>query len=182
MTTWVRRYRLTFGVGLAVVSLVVGVLMPNPDPTTDRTRAGIKVTSLQFADLEGRVSSFKQFQGRVVVLNFFASWCAPCRDEAPILEAWQQQHPERVQILGVALRDSRSKLEAFMIQYGLTFPVVPTTKEGDLARAFGVVNIPHTVFLSKRGRVVSQVLGPLTAKTLETRVVEAERSLIKLET
>jgi thiol-disulfide isomerase/thioredoxin len=176
MKVWVSKYRLMIGVGLALTSLIAGVLMPNPDPTTDRTRAGTEVSSLQFADLEGRVSSLAAFEGRVMVLNFFASWCAPCRDEAPILEAWQRDHPDRVHVLGVALRDSRPKLEAFMARYGLTFPVTMTTKEGDLARAFGVVGIPHTVFISKTGRVVSQVVGPLTAPTFEARVVEAERA------
>jgi thiol:disulfide interchange protein len=58
----------------------------------------------------------------------------------------------------------------------LTFPVMPTTKEGDLARAFGVVGVPHTIFISKSGRVVSQVIGPLTTRTLEAGVAEAERA------
>ncbi len=176
MTNWFNKHRLVVGVALAISSLVAGLLMPNPDPATDRTRAGVEVSSLQFADLEGRVSSLRSFQGRVVVLNFFASWCAPCHDEAPILEAWERGHPNRIRLLGVALRDSRPKLKAFMARYGLTFPVMPTTKEGDLARAFGVVGIPHTVFISKSGRVVSQVVGPLTARTLEAGVAEAERA------
>ncbi|NJK43079.1 MAG: TlpA family protein disulfide reductase [Pleurocapsa sp. SU_196_0] len=174
--TWVNKYRLTLGVGLAIASLVAGLLMPNPDPTTDRSQAGTRVPSLSFADLEGQPRRLEDFTGRVLILNFFASWCAPCHTEAPILESWLETNPNRVQVLGVALRDSKAKLRDFMTRYGLTFPVTMTTKEADLARAFNVVGIPRTVFISKEGRVVSQVIGPLTRQTLEARVVEAERA------
>jgi cytochrome c biogenesis protein CcmG, thiol:disulfide interchange protein DsbE len=174
VTRWLTQHRATLAVVLGVLSLVAGLLMPNPDSTVDRTRAGTRVPSLPFADLEGRRWNLEDFHGRVLILNFFASWCAPCHDEAPILETWLKSNPDRVHVLGVALRDSTSNLEAFMTRYSLTFPVTMTTKEADLSRAFGVVGIPQTVFISQAGRVVSTVIGALTPQTLEARVAEAE--------
>jgi cytochrome c biogenesis protein CcmG, thiol:disulfide interchange protein DsbE len=169
-----KKYRLTLGVTLGLSSLVAGLLMPNPDSMVDRTRAGTRVPSISFADLEGRRWNLEDFHGRVLILNFFASWCAPCHTEAPILETWLETNAGRVQVLGVALRDSKSKLRDFMTRYGLSFPVTMTTREADLARAFEVIGIPQTVFISRDGRVVSKVIGPLTTKTLEARVAEAE--------
>jgi cytochrome c biogenesis protein CcmG, thiol:disulfide interchange protein DsbE len=174
VTRWLTQHRAALAVALGCASLIAGLLMPNPDPRVDRTRAGTPVPALSFADLEGRQLNLEDFQGRVLILNFFASWCAPCHTEAPILETWLETNPGRVQVLGVTLRDSRPNLEAFMTRYSLRFPVTMTTKEADLARAFGVVGIPQTVFISRNGRVVSKVIGPLTPQTLEARVAEAE--------
>jgi peroxiredoxin len=106
----------------------------------------------------------------VLVLNFWASWCAPCRAEAPALErVWRQTRSLGVQVVGVTIKDDRSTAQVFERSKGLTYPSL-YDQPGELAARFrGTLPpaaIPSTLVIDRRGRVAARGLGGLTADEL----------------
>lgn len=114
-----------------------------------------------------RLASFK---GKPVVVNFWASWCDPCKHEAPLLEAtWRRVQGQGIVFLGIDFQDSTSDGLSFLRTYGITYPnVVDPT--GSTAINYGVTGVPETVFIDRRGVIVHKVIGELTDQTLESNL------------
>jgi DsbE subfamily thiol:disulfide oxidoreductase len=104
--------------------------------------------------VEGEVTiSLADFRGKIVILNFWASWCAPCREEAPELEAtWLESRGEGVQVLGVDHQDDRASATAFARDVGVTYPSV-FDPAGELAASYGLVGLPTTFVIDGAGRI-----------------------------
>jgi thiol-disulfide isomerase/thioredoxin len=122
--------------------------------------------------LDGDVFQLSAYLGSVVVLNVWASWCAPCRAEAPILqEVWEESEPLGVQFVGLDTRDSDAAARAFVERFGITYPNV-IDRDGRLQLRFGdslpPQAIPSTVIVDRQGRVAARVLGTVSAATLRT--------------
>ena len=109
----------------------------------------------------GRKASLADFRGRVVVLNYWASWCDPCRAESPLLERWHRRIARRGgTVLGVDVLDVTSDAKAFVRRYGLTYPML-RDGEGATQRGFGVVAYPETLVLDRSGRIAAVERGPV---------------------
>lgn len=99
------------------------------------------------------------FKGKVVVLNFFASWCGPCALEAADLErAWQANKHSGAVFLGIAVQDQPDDARAFLRRHGVTYPAAIDTT-GAVMQAYRVVGIPTTYFLDPEGRIAGQHVG-----------------------
>ncbi len=99
--------------------------------------------------------SLAELRGKVVVLNVFASWCPPCRAEAPVLERAQRELAgKNATILGVTYQDTSGDAETFVRQQHVSYPVVRDVN-GELARAFHATGIPETFVIDRRGRIVA---------------------------
>jgi cytochrome c biogenesis protein CcmG/thiol:disulfide interchange protein DsbE len=119
-----------------------------------------------------RVLSLADFQGKPVVLNFWASWCAPCKEEMPLLQrAWQQEQAQGkdVVFLGIDFQEAGSDAESFLQLHTITYPVVLDT-DGAVAMKYGITGLPQTIFINRHGTVVSKVPGELTSKTLSSNL------------
>jgi len=103
---------------------------------------------------------------RPIVLNFWASWCGPCRVEAPLLRDAERRYRDRVLFVGVNLQDTRKGAQAFLETFFWAFPNVRDAR-GRVARRYRVGGIPTTVFIDARGRVVRVWTGPLDAGRLD---------------
>jgi thiol-disulfide isomerase/thioredoxin len=113
-------------------------------------------------DLAGRPVALSSFRGRPVLLNFWASWCGPCRAELPELETLSRERPGCLAVLGVA-EDSgdAATVAEFARQRRLTYPVL--IDDGRAGAAYRVVTIPHSVLIDSEGRVVGTFSGAVTA-------------------
>jgi len=127
---------------------------------------GNPVPGFDLAALDGSTMSVGKGPGRVLVINFFASWCDPCQREAPALEqAWRVYRSRGVQFYGIAYKDAAPKAQAFLDQFEVTYPsgVDPS---GTIARSYGVTGVPETFVIDKQGRLVHQFVGELSAGAL----------------
>lgn len=172
--------------------LVYGLLSQAPDRTIDDALAADRAVEAPGFDLEaltggrpGALASvwdrasrdgkvgLAELHGTPIVLNFWASWCDPCRDEAALLQrGWQQGRRRGVLFLGLNMQDVRQDARDFLREFRQDFPHVRDPDRGT-ARRWGVTGIPETFFISRRGEVVGHVIGTVTAKQLADRVQAA---------
>jgi cytochrome c biogenesis protein CcmG/thiol:disulfide interchange protein DsbE len=120
--------------------------------------------------------ALRELRGTPLVLNFWASWCDPCRGEAKVLEAaWKQQREESNDVLFVGLdaQDAREDARDFIAQFGITFPHV-RDPGNDTQRAWGVTGLPETYFIAADGQVVGHVIGTVDDAQLAAGVKAAQ--------
>jgi len=129
--------------------------------------------TLERLDGEG-VVSLSDFRGKAVVLNFWASWCQPCKDEVPMLQsAWERYRDDGLVVLGINAQDFRIDAQRFVDRYGVTYPVLYDRNGSSLGR-FGNTGFPETWFLSRSGRLVGEhVVGPFDSEQLERNIEAA---------
>ncbi len=119
----------------------------------------------------GEKISLASLEGKAVVVNFWASWCEPCKEESPRLEAaWDRWRDEGVVVLGVDAQDFRDDARRFVKRYGLTYPIVHDGSGSTLGR-WGVTGFPETWFVGRNGKLVGErVQGPVSEEQLERNI------------
>jgi cytochrome c biogenesis protein CcmG/thiol:disulfide interchange protein DsbE len=155
-------------VAVAVVVALLGLLawkltQGESEVTSELARGGAPVApefTLQRLDRSGDLS-LASLRGKTVVLNFWASWCGPCRDEMPLLEAGSKRwRGKNVVFLGVDAKDDRGYARAFLKKYGITYANVYDGKGSQIGR-YGVTGYPETYFIDPDGRVRHRIAGPV---------------------
>lgn len=116
----------------------------------------------------------EDLKGKPAVLNFWASWCEPCKDEAPMLNDAYRRYGDRVAFVGINIKDARSDALDFMDEYGIEYPNV--RDEGSRIYAdFGLTGQPETFFVDSDGRIAEHIPGPLFADDLDRLLSELVR-------
>ncbi|MGA0585160.1 MAG: TlpA family protein disulfide reductase [Castellaniella sp.] len=124
-----------------------------------------------FADLQGHDQALSAYVGRPVLMNFWASWCAPCVREMPLLETLHQRHPG-LSVLGLAI-DTRVNVERFLQKVPVTYPLLLTGTQGiPLMRELGNKGggLPFTLLFDRNGRVADSVMGELEPEDIQARL------------
>jgi thiol-disulfide isomerase/thioredoxin len=142
-----------------------------PKGLLEGDKTGTPVPTTQFPKLEGGLGSLADYKGTPVVLNFFGSWCVPCRKETPDLQKVHEELGGKVRFLGLAVNDSVRDAKAFVIQFGATYDI-GRDANGKLFSELGGVNMPSTFFVSAEGKIVAAHAGALSASTLRDLVTK----------
>lgn len=122
---------------------------------------GDTAPAFQLTTFDGQVLNSEDLQGKVVVLNFWASWCSPCAEEAAFLEqAWQQYQPrEEVMFVGVAYVDSETEAKRYLAQHQVTYPNGPDLRTL-ISQAYRIHGVPETYIIDRDGQVTYIKIGP----------------------
>lgn len=120
-------------------------------------------------DLEGRVVHLSDFRGKVVLLNFWATWCPPCRREFPELVKAYAGGTSDVVVLGVDLQENVDQVRKFADDYGAKFPIVIDVT-ASVAGAYRVFGLPSSYFIDQDGILREQYFGPLNAKLIDAKI------------
>lgn len=169
--------------GLAVIGIVQWRSSSEPSPPRPGQLPGTAAPAVELTLLDGTPIALADLRGSVVVMNFWASWCEPCREEMPILQALHEEATasgERTVVLGVGIRtDTDADARAFVKRLGLTYPIGRDTATeqpgiGPIERAFGLTALyPSTVIIRPDGAIDRLALGQLTAGQLRQAVDQA---------
>jgi cytochrome c biogenesis protein CcmG/thiol:disulfide interchange protein DsbE len=121
---------------------------------------------------EGETISLSDLKGQVVVLNFWASWCPPCREEAPYLERiWREYQDKGVFFIGVDYVDIEPEAVAYIDEFDITYFNGPDLRTS-ISQAYQIQGVPETYFISKSGEIAHVHVGPLVPPDLETLIEE----------
>lgn len=156
-------------------ALAEGTAPVAPGFSLDVLQAGSMPDELRGAVADGELE-LAELRGEPVVLNFWASWCEPCAEEAPILEEGWRRFREQVVFVGLDMQDVTGDAEDFLARYGVTYPNIKDPAD-DVAAEYGTAGIPETYFIDDEGRVVAHAIGVLDERLL----VEGVRAAVRGE-
>ena len=122
-------------------------------------KEGTEIVDFELQDLSGSSRRLSDFNGKVVFLNFWATWCGPCRFEMPSMERlYRSLKPKGLEIVAVNLQEDRKSVQRFVDEYGLSFPVLLDTA-GRIGAAYGARSIPTTYVVDRDGFVIAGTIG-----------------------
>lgn len=129
----------------------------------EQRAAGI-TPDFSFTTFDGQTINSADLRGKGIVLNFWASWCDPCREEAALLEAnWQREQSNGIVFLGLDYLDQDPAARAYMKEFGITYPSGPDL-QSNAARSYGIKGVPETFFIDPQGAITEIVIGPITSQ------------------
>jgi cytochrome c biogenesis protein CcmG/thiol:disulfide interchange protein DsbE len=153
---------------LLVLAVWAGVLLAGPSPA--RARVGEPAPGFMLSDLDGKKLSLGELRGRPVIVNFWASNCAPCVDEFPVLSSAATAHrDEGLAVVGIVVGDTPEAARDFLKRLGATWPSAMDPGD-EVARRYGIIGPPDSFFIDRDGIVVSRHIGPLSAAEMERRL------------
>src|ERR1019366_4925535 len=152
---------------LALASVVVGTVISVHTPLTKSCDPGAKAANLNFTlkDMHGQDVPLSRYKGKVLLLDFWATWCEPCKVEIPAFVDFQEKYgKDGLQLVGISIDDTPAELEPYVTKMKMNYPVLVGKDRNDVQDAFGpLVGIPVTVVISRDGKVCASHAG-LTGK------------------
>ena len=168
---------------LTLVLLIAGCSTSTPTPTptltpapahTQAPQVGKPAPDFQLPNLEGQAISLSGVRGKPVLLNFWATWCGPCRAEMPYLQqVYEEWSGKGLEVLAINIGESPSEVKRFLQTYNLSLPVLLDTKEAT-ARKYNITGIPTTFFIDKDGIIQEKIIGAFPSKGV------IEKHLVKI--
>ena len=119
--------------------------------------------------LDGKTVNLNDLKGKPVVVNFFATWCGPCREEAPTLESAYQKYKYQVEFIGIATSSEEGDVRSFVEERGLSFSV-GIDSSGEISKKYNVSAIPATFFINREGEVADSFVGAISSDELSQKI------------
>ena len=170
---------------MAAGAVVVGLLVLLWFGLQQRERGTVGVASVPFREapafslglFDGTAYNLSDVlaEGKPVVVNFWASWCVPCRDEAPVLEAAWRRERERISFVGVNVEDLDADARGFLNRYSITYPN-GSGNASLISVSYGRRGVPETYFIAPDGHIIRKWNGPLSAAGLDQFLAELKRA------
>ncbi len=175
-----KRNKLIFGVFIALIAVVLALLgirvVQKMAPPLENGAA----PAFELKTFDGQTVRLTDLKGKAVAVNFWASWCQPCREEAPFLEAaWRKYKDRGFVLIGVDYVDTDEAARAYMKEFDLTYPNGPDVKTL-ISQAYNITGVPETYFIGKDGKILTgkdangkaygNWIGPITQAALEERI------------
>ena len=168
--------RLKLGAQAAAVGLVVALLAllvwkvagGDESEVADALAQGkpVAAPAFELPSLDGQGTvSLAEFRGRPLLVNFWASWCVPCEEEAPALQgAWEEHRGDGLVVVGINFDDLRADARAFVRKHGATYPNA-VDRDKKAVAAYGLLAVPESFFVDRQGRIVGRIRGAVDNET-----------------
>ena len=152
--------------------VLVAALLSLLSGAANAMKVGDAVPDFTRADTSGKPVQLSKYRGQLVLLNFWASWCAPCREEMPLFSKWQRELGSRgLQVIGISMDDDAAEVDKFLAAYPVTYPIV--MGDAKFAEHFGgVLGLPLSYLIDAQGRVVARYQGEVDLPKMEAKVKE----------
>lgn len=151
------------------VVILVAFAIVNFQGTTQTDEMAADEMELELQTLEGESVRLSDYKGKKVILNFWATWCPPCKAEMPHMQSFYEKHQEEVEVIAVNLtsRDNgKAALQSFVDSYGLTFSI-PLDEEGLYGNRYNIITIPTTFIIDSNGKMTQRIVGPMDQQMME---------------
>lgn len=135
-----------------------------------------EATDFELQTLTGETLKLSDYRGKKVILNFWATWCPPCKAEMPHMQNFYEEHGDEIEIIAVNLTSRDNGIEAvekFVKDYGLTFKI-PLDVNGVYGEQYEIISIPTTYVIDENGQIEQKIVGPMDQSTLESYLIQSE--------
>lgn len=160
--------------GLLLVLLIAVAMVQALEAKQDDQLPGLKIgkeaPDFSLQTLDGEMVKLSDFEGKKVVLNFWATWCKPCREEMPDLQSVHEEGVDDVVILAVNT-DAHNDVKGFIDSYSVTFPVLLDEKD-EVSDLYKIISFPTTYFINEHGEIVHKHIGQITDKQLKEMLAQ----------
>ena len=161
--------------GLAVVAGVIGYRLGEPGKSAETVAAAASLFELTLADLDGRPQALRQWRGKLLIVNYWATWCEPCREEMPGFSRMQEKYRDKgVQFVGISI-DNAAKIAEFQKTTPVSYPLLigdVGVMENSAALGNTRQALPFTAVFDRQGKLFSTKLGRLAEADLERQLIE----------
>ncbi len=166
-----RQHKVATAIGAVFAAAIVAVSLAGSrgaggSPAADPIAPGFTVAAL---GAPGQSIALSQYEGKPLIVNFWASWCPPCQHETPLLARWYSQQHGHVPLVGVDVNDIAANALKFARANGVSYPI-GADPDASAAGKFGVIALPQTFFLNAQHRIVDHVFGAVTQADLAAGV------------
>jgi len=154
------------GRGSAAIALMVGLLAASTVISGAQTLVNRRAPEFVRRDLSGQTVDLARLRGKVVLVNFWATWCAPCQAEMPVFAAWQRQYgPRGLQVVGISMDDDAAPVRKVLGRLGIDYPVA--MGDARLGRRYGgVLGLPLTFLIDRQGVIRARFQGESNLKVI----------------
>ena len=132
---------------------------------------GAMAPDFTLTTIEGEQITLSELRGRPIIVNFWATWCGPCRQETPHFQAFYEQHQDQVVMLGINQRESLEQINQFSDEFGMTYPIL-LDQQGAVYSDYQVFGLPTTWFVIPDGVLISVAPGGVSAAYLEAQLAQ----------
>jgi thiol-disulfide isomerase/thioredoxin len=150
---------------ILISAILIGLLVYQIMSRSKENVAAEGIVNFKLVSVDGKEYSLSDFRGKKVVLNFFATWCPPCRAEIPDFERFYRENKDVV-LIGINIQEDKTTVEEFLSSMGVTYPVL-LDRDGKISAQFGIEGIPTTFLIDEKGKVIAKNVGMMTYDQLK---------------